>query len=543
MNFFSPLSSFGLKELSLEKLDNINPARMQTDVNIRCCIECPVKDIKGYCNECKEFFCKECVMNHIGHKIVNINDFCEERKKNIIDQVSTLELSIQLERRRDEMNEMREKLDRDHNKVTKEISLKEAMIGGNKEKLYEQEFDSLDTVTRYLIELEDQVSTITLKDACKKAMKIFNIKEDIRVEFETLDTTLADMKRKKEEMDNELKNLKEEMKILNYLRGENNKYDFDEDKWTTFLLLNEKISLVKTEYCINTTIDKFRAFKSVKTVFDIEKIMKKELADVGENVKMSESIKVEKQLLTGKDTFASLSHQGVLAICVNGNTMQFTDLNNDRQAKIKVENYSLAGFYDGKVLLLTQWKPLREITVENVFENPRISSFKVINGIDDIRVWADVSVLHESRVLYYYTLNRSLFAFNVDTRTNTEINVGLKIYSIISFTGIDCGIKSLLLSKDDECIYSLNMDNSVTKLNERRDDIPIILFPLATDPSNIKNAMFMYDKDFIRNKNKIDTSKLIKSDYCYSVIRVYRDIFLAYDKEIDAWVLIRIQVS
>ena len=54
---------------------------MQTDIKIRCCRARQVKDIIGFCDTCKKVFCKECMVNHIGHKMMKIEDYCEEKKK------------------------------------------------------------------------------------------------------------------------------------------------------------------------------------------------------------------------------------------------------------------------------------------------------------------------------------------------------------------------------------------------------------------------------------------------------------------------------
>ena len=119
-------------------------------------------------------------------------------------------------------------------------------------------------------------------------------------------------------------------------------------------------------------------------MFDIDSVMKKELVDVGQGVKMTEPIKVERGLITGNLIYASLSHQGILAICVNENTLQFTDLNTNKQVGITVESYSLLGLYDDMMLLLTWYNSLRETTVEKVFNSPNIEIFEKIEGTDNV---------------------------------------------------------------------------------------------------------------------------------------------------------------
>ena len=276
--------------------------------------------------------------------------------------------------------------------------------------------------------------------------------------------------------------------------------------------------------------------------------MKKKLIDVGQGVKMTEPVKVEKGLRTGGEIHASLSHQGIFAICDNSNDIiQFTNLNTNRQVKIKVEWESITGFYDSMLLLLTDSKPLREASVEEVFNNPRKETFRKIEGTSNVDPSTDVSLLHERRVLYYHTNYRKLFAFNVDTRVNTEINIGKRIYTIASFAGIDCGVKIVFQDLDDRYTYILNNDNSVTKISEGQRDSLTAIFPSASNPKNIKDAVFKYyrglfDNDFIKCGNWININDLIKFEDYYSVVRIYKDIFLACDRKTESWVLVRILV-
>ena len=111
----------------------------------------------------------------------------------------------------------------------------------------------------------------------------------------------------------------------------------------------------KEQACINCSIDKFCACDGADVLFDIDGVMRKEPVDVGQGVKMTEPIKVEKGLLTGEFIYASLSHQGILGIYANRNIVQFTDLNDNKKVEIEVGNFTLAGFYDESVLLLTWW--------------------------------------------------------------------------------------------------------------------------------------------------------------------------------------------
>lgn len=166
-------------------------------------------------------------------------------------------------------------------------------------------------------------------------------------------------------------------------------------------------------------------------------------------------------------------------------------------------------------------------------------TFKTIKGTKRAIPQTDVSLLHTRRVLYYYTTDCELFSFNVDTRENTEIDVGGKIWSIASLTGIDCGVKTVFMSKNDDCTYALGMNNRIEKVKWRQDKWIDALFPSASSPEDMTYAAFMYGSKLMKYWEKINERCPVDFDCCDSFIRVYRDIFLGYDWYIKSWFLFR----
>ena len=240
------------------------------------------------------------------------------------------------------------------------------------------------------------------------------------------------------------------------------------EKYISLFVSNGK-GFFKEQACINCSIDCYCACDGADVLFDIDGVMRKKLIDVGQGVKITEPIKVEKELLTGEFIYASLSHQGILGIYVNRNIVQFTDLSDNKQVEIDVEGWTLPGFYDSSVLLLTSGEHLREATVKEVFDNPTIEIFEEIEETNKVVPFVDVSLLHTRRNLYYPTEDYKLFSFNVDTRINKEIEVGKNVWALTSFTGIDCRMKVVFQDWDDEYTYSLNTDDTVTKVIGRQD--------------------------------------------------------------------------
>ena len=309
------------------------------------------------------------------------------------------------------------------------------------------------------------------------------------------------------------------------------------------LFISSREDFFREKTCINCPVDKYIACDNVSLIFDIDGVLRKEVVDVGHGVRMSEPLKVDKGLMGGTCIFASLSHQGVFAIHISGDMLQFTDLNANRHVKMEVEKDTLVGYYDNMVLLLTWGMPLRETTVESVFDKPSVETFKKIEGTSDVDPITDVSLLNDRRELYYTTTNHKLFSFNVDTRTTTEINLGRNISHIISLSGIDCEMKIIFKDFDDKCTHTLSMDDTMTRIDNKRDYWPWTVFPSASDPKNISDAVFMYGRNLRRRERKIHITNLVELGGYYSLIRVYRDIFLAYDENTESWCLIRLVVS
>ena len=81
------------------------------------------------------------------------------------------------------------------------------------------------------------------------------------------------------------------------------------------LFISRRKGFFREKACINCSIDKYCAFNGANILSTIDTVMRKELIDVGQGVKMTEPTKVEKGLRTGDSVFASLSHQGILAVC------------------------------------------------------------------------------------------------------------------------------------------------------------------------------------------------------------------------------------
>lgn len=107
----------------------------------------------------------------------------------------------------------------------------------------------------------------------------------------------------------------------------------------------------------------------------------------------------------------------------------------------------------------------------------------------------------------------------------------------------NCGVRAVFRG-DDKYIYTLNEDNTATKVHEGQKGLLAILFPSASNPKDIRNAMFKYACNLVKCGNTIDIPDFMGFDPYHSVVRLYKDIFLVCYSGwgVRAWILLRILV-
>ena len=301
----------------------------------------------------------------------------------------------------------------------------------------------------------------------------------------------------------------------------------------------------ETPCCIDCSVEEYCAFPDADRVLEVDRVYEKKLVDIGEGVLISEPVVVEGLEVEGKWFYASLSHQGILAIySYDGkDIVQFTNLRNGEQVEMEVEDWSNVAFYDDKVILLTDCKPLREARVEEVFDEHNISVFKRIGDVDSVEPSADSSLLNSRRILCYRSTECIPYEYNVDAEENKMIDTEQEIWVFSSMMGIDCGVKGVFQDVNDYFTYTLGWDNKVTPLHEVREEWGLAsLFVTPASPKDLSKSVLRYSDYLIKGGNKIDPRRPIYFDPDQSVIRIYRDIFLLYDMNTKKWVLCRILV-
>lgn len=516
-------------------------------VPLTLCPHHPPKTAIGFCCDCRAVLCPRCLRHHIGHKLESLDDICK-RNENLVTDLSLPDTLISLlERKRECLCTRRDMISRQKENMIRKLAPEDETFK-NINDAFEEEYHRLEAIQRYLINAGDSAVTDLVRKTCEKAINSFELEDKLKVELLSPKEKVEKNRKKMKDIDVEIMCQNVDISILEHVIKAAKDGHFNEEEKLAYILLNEKTDWCKPiddeDYCINTAVDDFVAFPTVNMVFDIEGILKKKLVNVGKGVKISKPIEVEKKLIVGSDLYVSLSHRGVLAIYSHDEyVIQFTDLNTNNQKEMKVENYSLAAFYDDKILLLTWDKPLRESTVKSVFSNPSISIFEEIEETNDISPYTDASIINVTRKLYYWTISdEKLFMFNVDTRENEEIPIDKNCYVVGSLTGINCGGEIVFYNHKDRYSYALKTDNSTERIGIRQNEWLVTVFPSSSNPDDFENAVLKYSKRLIKDGKEISSRQDIEFCGGCSIVRIYKDVFLAYDENMDSWVLTRILV-
>ena len=176
---------------------------------------------------------------------------------------------------------------------------------------------------------------------------------------------------------------------------------------------------------------------------------------------------------------------------------------------------------------------------------------------------ADTSRLHQTRVLYYVSEGK-LCSYNVDTREDRSIDVGVDVCNILSTCGMDLGVACVftkgLLSKNgyasrEEGIYYLDNSGHAVRLCDSKEGACTILAS-NSDPWNLDKARLGLSEPFTVNGNKVTPRDIV--NLCggnYTVARMCDDVFLVYKQvlvcvddyreryeHLNSWLLVRIDI-
>lgn len=316
------------------------------------------------------------------------------------------------------------------------------------------------------------------------------------------------------------------------------------------------------QYRIHCDVLNYCAYPDADLFEGVREAMQAELIHIGKGIGVSVPVKVETKLRKGLYIHATLSHEGVLAICSimgNKHEIELTDLKTNNQCLIPVEETSSAAFYDDKIIVIVSRFPLRECKVSEAFRCPNSINYKELGDVKKISSNLDTSLLHATRTLLYKSMDFIPYKYNVDTGENIRILKDLDVWSFGCMTGIDAGVEGVFRAAgDDSFTYGYARDGTAILLSETK---PVIFYnkpkqtgphailsnvlPSMSHPADLRKAMRLYSNGCFY-VGADDDKSLAFGPFEYqgghSIVRLFKDIYLAYDHKKKYWVLVRIDV-
>lgn len=313
--------------------------------------------------------------------------------------------------------------------------------------------------------------------------------------------------------------------------------------------------------------DTYRAFPGVEERFGLGALAERMLVEVGDGIHISEPLLVELPCNhRGRVEGVYLSHRGLLiqSFCVDEGTSKHPDvrhymmllcLDTSRENVFRIGGTAIPCFYDDKVIFVSTWRHLSEANVEDLFGwegflhlPPAISIggdpnriLRVLVKESRILASADPTLLNERRELYYIAHMNKLYCYNVDTKANSIVDVGMKVHHIIPTKGIDSGAKVIFRGKG-RYNYVLTQTNSITRLTYgKRWREARGVFLRREDPRDVNGAVFEYATYFLKDSKKVRIEEPIDLRDVYCIIRLFEDMFLL--RFCRKWALCRIVVS
>lgn len=557
----TPQTSFSLPQTAEENSPVLTPEEFDWDSLGVSVDRCPIHKKKSfvYCNDCKRLMCYKCT-DCAKHNVCTINSYLrnvspviDKEYVKLFKEISA-EMLISINAKVASKSNKLESLKEQQEKL---VSMSEKAEEGRK-----SDVEFIRKMMNDIKEAKKDVFTFVLRDLCDKVVELFDVEDKVVEETESYQSSIQEISKKIKTYEEKIAKLEIDRNVALFLNKLDPEEEFDDKKRFALSIFFEK--QLNEYYFSKSLINNYSAFDKAVEIFKVNDIMKQDLIDVGENVKMTKPIKFD--IKSWEDDIvvsAAISHNGILASevipqyprpenvcfsfginpCKPKNALRVIDLCGNRNVKVEECSDVSIGFYDNNIVLITEGKILQCI-VDELFSTPTKTKFEEIKSGTVGNYKTDMSLLHWTRNIYYFGVCKgfswSVSAYNVDSQSNTDIDVGAGANSIMSITGINLGTP--LIYSQGGCIYKWEKENILEcKLPTVINNISVI-FPSHNNPYDLSLSVFSNSAVYVRNGKKIYTDKVAKYNEITCPIRVYKDVFLTYNPIDKYWSLMRIVV-
>lgn len=298
---------------------------------------------------------------------------------------------------------------------------------------------------------------------------------------------------------------------------------------------------------VNCSIDNFCACEGANLIEGVNELVNLPLYDSGVGLLFSEVIPLSKLTVTGTYLYASLSEYGMFA-CYSSDyeSVTFTSLISDEEFEVETSSHTMVCFYDDKVIFLTSGDRLKECSFDELRKHRDRTIMKYISENNKVDIDTDVSKVNETRRLYYLA-GGVLFEHNVNNHHEFQIDEVTDPLSIGCTTGIFINnAKCILENKTNDLMY-LNNDYEVKYIFYKDSSWTFSTFiPSTSSPNDINKGGKIYNNKRLY-VNEYHEIKLESSTYTYkrmyTMVRLYRDVFILFDANSSNWLLMRLVIK
>ena len=400
-----------------------------------------------------------------------------------------------------------------------------------------------DQILTWIREKQLDSSSSAISYWCNEIAHLAPTDEDIRYEVEGLRRLGARTRAKLSETKRELSDASQLLSLLTASDTGRISTLTGDGRW---LVKSAHRRCKAQEFVVDCPVNEYVGFKNALNVPKIAEALTQKVTDVGAGVLVSEGVEIQDIPVDVDNILVGVSEEGWLCICsgFTGCILVFYNLHNGNSFSIKCGfRFTCPYFYKGKIYLLPhRGKWIYEAKLRDLIETPTIKTFRRIK-IGGCWNWGDNSKTPETGLVRYVTSDYTIRNYNIIERIDEPLMISGG--EVLSSTGIDMGENDFIY-KVDGCILAHTTYNK-SKVISRNTYIGLVCIPSQSSPTNPSKALYIsQDSDgsicYTYLGNIVELALPFEYEPFISIIRVYKDVFLVYDKFKRKWKYLRILV-
>eukprot|EP00767_Chilomastix_cuspidata_P001382 gnl/Chilomastix_cuspidata/1496.p1 GENE.gnl/Chilomastix_cuspidata/1496~~gnl/Chilomastix_cuspidata/1496.p1 ORF type:complete len:517 (-),score=147.11 gnl/Chilomastix_cuspidata/1496:1133-2683(-) len=247
-----------------------------------------------------------------------------------------------------------------------------------------------------------------------------------------------------------------------------------------------------------------------------------------------------------KYNITTLSDTGILCSRDwDSKTLFLSDLLSGRNVELHIPDVCWACVYAGALFVgVWQRREILHAPVFSVFEGLQVADFSAF-AVPAPIFYGALETANRGWIVYRSTVNNSvLVRVDLAARTGTVVRVEPQIDLLGTLSGIDVPGVMCVGARLKEGYYSLAIarDGSTRRFHTSRGSYPVVL-PSRSAPFDLDRALVLnYASAAFYGDQRVALDDPVSLEQSLSIVRVFRDVFLCFDRRRLAWVAVRIAV-